>query len=553
MEKVVNVSEFRKMEEPCCARRLVRPNVEHTSLMPEMETLRWLEKLGEDRVFSIVSLSGSQREGKSFLMNLLHGRGNKFKTGHQMDPETTGLWMVESEDVIYIDTEGLDSPHVPQFYNWCLSALSCLISDCFLYQSRGSIDARHVDRLEVILQVSEQLMKEDESSREAGKRPSFAWILRDHHLEMRTKDSKAEMMSKLTESAQIALNYCFEDVECFFLPTPCGAKTLKHLDTMERAQLDHDFIKQLEKLETFVVRKLEAKRKASDQSHDISGPKLARIIRLYCSLIENRVGILAGIADLPTRNELLSTVARERAIRAGLEVYKETMEASKGFLGTRHDLSCKHARLAFEKFALGDMKSPGNVEAFLKMENDIAKWASDVWISDGNGKVVKMHALEDGLLCSFVEDLKTEFERSFSSQSFSSLSDFDRAFQRFLEQNPDCSRHQFECEMLRLRQNLIVHLLEQANKQVLLEVCERFEKRLQQTEKELDFKISASFKRRDEFAQDAGDFVQGKLGHIQASIENLQGMLDARVARLKTEISKIWSTIGEISETILIK
>ena len=38
--------------------------------------------------------------------------------------------------VLLLDTEGLDSPHVPPFYNWCLSAVALLISDYFVYQSK---------------------------------------------------------------------------------------------------------------------------------------------------------------------------------------------------------------------------------------------------------------------------------------------------------------------------------------------------------------------------------------------------------------------------------
>ena len=42
--------------------------------------------------------------------------------------------------LLLLDTEGLDAPHVQQSYNWALSAMALLISDVFIYQTRGMID-----------------------------------------------------------------------------------------------------------------------------------------------------------------------------------------------------------------------------------------------------------------------------------------------------------------------------------------------------------------------------------------------------------------------------
>lgn len=43
--------------------------------------------------------------------------------------------------VCFADTEGLDTPHITQSYNWMLSSLALLISNVFLYQSKNSIDS----------------------------------------------------------------------------------------------------------------------------------------------------------------------------------------------------------------------------------------------------------------------------------------------------------------------------------------------------------------------------------------------------------------------------
>ena len=43
--------------------------------------------------------------------------------------------------VCFADTEGLDTPHITQSYNWMLSSLALLISNVFLFQSKNSIDS----------------------------------------------------------------------------------------------------------------------------------------------------------------------------------------------------------------------------------------------------------------------------------------------------------------------------------------------------------------------------------------------------------------------------
>ena len=131
----------------------------------------------------------------------------------------------ENHHILFLDTEGLDSPHVAPFYNWSLAALALLISDVFIYQSKGSIDQNAIDQLDVILRVAEQLRGDWSPSTEAqdGKRKDtgnmFLWLLRDHHLTMRSAP-KEEMLEKLDSSATRTLRRCFEEYDCFPLPAP---------------------------------------------------------------------------------------------------------------------------------------------------------------------------------------------------------------------------------------------------------------------------------------------------------------------------------------------
>jgi hypothetical protein len=122
------------------------------------------------------------------LLNLLHSRKTAgFGVGHFLDAQTMGLWVwsrghPRNPDltVLLQDSEGLDSPGIPQHYNWTLAAVALLVSSYFIYQSKGAIDSHSSGRLGVILQVAEQLRggRSDAST----DLPNFLWLIRDHQL-----------------------------------------------------------------------------------------------------------------------------------------------------------------------------------------------------------------------------------------------------------------------------------------------------------------------------------------------------------------------------------
>jgi hypothetical protein len=87
-------------------------------------------------------------------------------------------------NVILLDTEGLDAPHVSQYCesqllhcavdpegfadcrrciadNWALAAITLLISTVFIYQTRGNIDKASIERLDLILKLARQVKTPD--------------------------------------------------------------------------------------------------------------------------------------------------------------------------------------------------------------------------------------------------------------------------------------------------------------------------------------------------------------------------------------------------------
>lgn len=74
----------------------------------------------------VVAIVGTQRGGKSSLLNMLFNRQMEgFGLGHYMDPQTDGLWMWIREHpqkpglrVMYLDTEGAVAGHVFPLPPW---------------------------------------------------------------------------------------------------------------------------------------------------------------------------------------------------------------------------------------------------------------------------------------------------------------------------------------------------------------------------------------------------------------------------------------------------
>ncbi|XP_053391846.1 guanylate-binding protein 2-like, partial [Mercenaria mercenaria] len=81
------------------------------------ETLAELSKI--EKTLNVVSMVGSLRTGKSFLLNKLANTeaDNGFETGHTPKAVTKGIWVMcrphptqEEQVLVLLDTEGIDDP-----------------------------------------------------------------------------------------------------------------------------------------------------------------------------------------------------------------------------------------------------------------------------------------------------------------------------------------------------------------------------------------------------------------------------------------------------------
>eukprot|EP00927_Polykrikos_kofoidii_P027104 TRINITY_DN23973_c0_g1_i2.p1 TRINITY_DN23973_c0_g1~~TRINITY_DN23973_c0_g1_i2.p1 ORF type:complete len:1068 (-),score=187.94 TRINITY_DN23973_c0_g1_i2:124-3327(-) len=333
---VVTESNHEAFQQPI---HLLKPSSDHRSLVCDPVAMRCLAEMGPVSVLSVV---GNQRGGKSTLMNLLHSRRvSGFQTGHYMDPQTTGLWVwprphprCPGLTILHVDSEGLDSPHVPQHYNWLISATTLLMSDVFMYQTRGSIEHSSAERLDMILKVAEQLGKAGRDSVDAdgnaGKGTGvdlakcfFIWLLRDHQLQMK-RSPKDELTEKLDPAQVRTLRRGFVDYDCVPLPRPASDDVLKQLDKHTFQDLSQEFREEFVVFERQLLDMLGKPRELLGSA--LTGATLGDLLKQYVSAMDQQRGMLGDICQMPTQRDMIRELAGKRAIDAGVRRYEECLQ-----------------------------------------------------------------------------------------------------------------------------------------------------------------------------------------------------------------------------------
>jgi hypothetical protein len=291
---------------------------------------------------------------------------------HPRNPDVT---------VLLQDSEGLDSPGIPQHYNWTLAAVALLVSSYFIYQSKGAIDSHSSGRLGVILQVAEQLRG---GRSDAGTDlPNFLWLIRDHQLKM-TTTPKNEMMSKLGENERSALERNFSTSDCAVLPRPVDREAdLQNVEQMDWAHLNENFREEYLVLERQIFNAVSAPRRLSGRQ--ITGPMLADLVQMFADALAKRDGIVKELSALPTQWQMVARMSGERALKAALKDFEERI-ASAGKrcpmsavqLADANDTALQESLLVFKREALVEdlaKVTPELREYLDKFHHEVAQWA----------------------------------------------------------------------------------------------------------------------------------------------------------------------------------
>jgi hypothetical protein len=231
---------------------------------------------------AVCSIVGKYRTGKSFLLNRLLNLNehNGFNVSASINACTKGLWIwskpvyipKDNLNIIFMDTEGLDSVDRNSDTDARLFSLTVLLSSYFIYNSIGAIDEMSINTLSLItyliktvaLEENKSLVSEYQLSQFA---PKLLWILRDFILEIKDTQGRIVTAPQYLESAlvdvtpaikgssrdtqksyqirQSLINF-FKSRDCLTLVRPVNDESeLRNIQHLRDEQIRPDFLNSL--------------------------------------------------------------------------------------------------------------------------------------------------------------------------------------------------------------------------------------------------------------------------------------------------------------------
>lgn len=205
------------------------------------ETATWLSQ--RTKPFSVLACAGKFRTGKSFLLNRLLNRpaGKGFGVGETVQACTRGIWLCtemmshNGNDVLVLDTEGIDALDAESQHDVRIFAIAVLICSAFAYNSMSHLDEAAVQTLSLMTKISQSLEG-------GGHDPSLYWVLRDFSLQMVDSDGKALKNAEYLEQAlqpptgsekcatRDAIRSVFRERHLVTLPRPHRGESAQKLD-----------------------------------------------------------------------------------------------------------------------------------------------------------------------------------------------------------------------------------------------------------------------------------------------------------------------------------
>jgi len=226
-----------------------------------------LERYGSRRI-AVAAISGLQRSGKSFLLDLLTER--KQRGDRCSSAPTQGLWLHGALDgdagsplLALVDCEGLDGAGSDPAHSSRLMTLCALLSSVFVMNSSGRLDDDVFSALAPICRL-------DANAEERGGepcRPELLWLLRDLPPEELVESADDHLESALYSTAagrdatsrqparevRQGLLKFFRHRGCVALPPPVPGAQLHQLDQLPFSALSDEFRGGLERLRSHLV------------------------------------------------------------------------------------------------------------------------------------------------------------------------------------------------------------------------------------------------------------------------------------------------------------
>ncbi|XP_045187468.2 guanylate-binding protein 1-like isoform X2 [Mercenaria mercenaria] len=311
-----------------------------------------LDKLGEiEKPLNIVSVVGTLRTGKSFLLNKLarHDPASDkswFETGHTTKAVTKGIWVMcrphptqEDQVLVLLDTEGIDDPdkvNIEDDKN--LFVLATLLSSTMVYNTRGNFDKTAIDKFKFLNKIKTSIFvsgsEEDDSILDFFF-PNFVLTLRDFTLEtikdddtflennLELKQHKKVKKGKQDELDEynlprILIRRYFKNRKCFRFRKPVKRDQLKELMTLSENSLKREFRETLDKFRNYIF---SCNPKLLKSGKAING-------RMFCSLLRNYISSIRAGESLCLTSAMISMAAEENkhVVQKASEIYEAEMQ-----------------------------------------------------------------------------------------------------------------------------------------------------------------------------------------------------------------------------------
>lgn len=229
--------------------------------------------------FGALAIAGKYRTGKSFLLNraILQVKTNGFAVGPTINPCTKGLWLhtklvdFDGLPTVVIDTEGIGALDATSTHDTRIFSLALLLSSFFIYNSVGAIDEDALNNLNLVTKISETLSLASDDTQSAVYFPTFAWVVRDFSLQLKTQQGNSITPDEYLERAlsidndttakgtvRKCLRSFFPNRLCCTVVRPCdNEEDLQALN--QKANIRPKFHQQIDDLRNRIARVLQPK------------------------------------------------------------------------------------------------------------------------------------------------------------------------------------------------------------------------------------------------------------------------------------------------------
>ncbi|XP_053393760.1 guanylate-binding protein 2-like isoform X2 [Mercenaria mercenaria] len=312
-----------------------------------------LTKLREiEKPLNIVSVVGTLRTGKSFILNKLASHssaGDKswFETGHTTTAVTKGIWVMcrphptqEDQVLVLLDTEGIDDPDKVDIEDdKNLFVLATLLSSTMVYNTRGNFDRTAIDKFKFLNRIKTSIKvsgsEEDDSILDFFF-PNFVLTLRDVTLESNEEDDDTYLEDKLKlkrrkkgeiikedslkeyNLPRMLIRRYFKNRKCFRFRKPVKRDLLKMLMTLPENTLKRDFQEKLNEFRNYIY---SCEPKLLKSGKAINGRMLSSLLLNYVHSIQ-----VGESPCLTSAMISMSTVENTHVVQKASEIYKREMQ-----------------------------------------------------------------------------------------------------------------------------------------------------------------------------------------------------------------------------------